>query len=464
PYGFGFHLEALIFFVRGGRQTATLLKEAMMIGNIKMNQNKKKESQQTKISRRSFLKKAGVAFTTVGGLDALSVFKSRISASAIPTIQGGRKPRVVVVGAGAFGGWTALHLLRSGAQVTLIDAWGPGNARASSSGETRVIRAIYGSDQIYVKMVARSFHLWWENEKRWHQKLYKRTGALWMFQKDSEFVRASLPFLRNEGLDFEELPLVEAGRRFPQVDFRGVKWVFFEKEAGYISARRSCKVVLDAFLAEGGEYKLLSVKPGVVKGSRLHDVTLSDGSKLTADQYVFACGAWLGKVFSEVLGHLIRPTRQSVYYFGIPAGDHRFIEDRLPVWVDFGERIFYGIPADGRRGFKIADDTRGDPIDPTSDERKPSHEGFEIARKYFEFRFPGLKGAPLLEARACVYENTPDHHFIIDRHPGAENLWFIGGGSGHGFKHGPAVGEMVAEMVLGEKPLRPFFSLSRFSG
>lgn len=165
-------------------------------------------------------------------------------------------------------------------------------------------------------------------------------------------------------------------------------------------------MVLDTFIAEGGEYKQISVKPGVFKSDSLQNIILSDGSKLSADQYVFACGSWLAKLFPEVLGELIKPTRQSVYYFGTPAGDHRFLEDRLPVWVDFGERIFYGIPGDGRRGFKMVDDTRGEPIEPTSDERKPSHEGFEVARKYIEFRFPGLKGAPLLEARAHVFMRT----------------------------------------------------------
>src|SRR3954471_17951837 len=90
------------------------------------------------------------------------------------------RPHVAVIGAGAFGGWTALHLLRRGARVTLLDAWGPGNARASSGGETRVIRATYGPDRIYVQMVARSLQLWRENETRWRKPLYHRTGVLWM--------------------------------------------------------------------------------------------------------------------------------------------------------------------------------------------------------------------------------------------------------------------------------------------
>lgn len=417
---------------------------------------------QKKISRRAFLK-TGLLFSCISSpVQALTFFKRKKPVGPPLIGSPATMPKVVVVGAGAFGGWTALHLLRKGARVTLVDAWGPGNQRASSSGITRVIRAIYGKDQIYVKMVARSQQIWRQNEKRWKQKLFTRTGALWMLQNDDEFVRASLPFLEKYGFKCDELSLTRAQRRFPQINFEGVKWIFYEEKAGYIEARRACKVVLDGFLAEGGKYLQLSVKPGTIKGNRLHDVILSDGSKLEADHYVFACGSWLGKIFPDLLGPLIRPTRQTVIYFGIPPGDLRFVDKNLPVWIDFGERIWYGIPGDGRYGFKIADDTRGDPIDPTTDERKPSHEEFKLARKYLELRFPALKGAPLLTALACVYENSPDHHFIIDQHPQAENLWIAGGGSGHGFKHGPAVGELLASSILGEKSLPDFFKLSRF--
>ncbi|MFQ5648930.1 MAG: FAD-dependent oxidoreductase [bacterium] len=422
----------------------------------------KTHQKKRKISRRSFLK-SGAALTSVGVFETGVILERLAAAPLVEPERRANQPHVAVVGAGAFGGWTALYLLRLGARVTLLDAWGAGNSRSSSGGETRVIRAIYGPDEIYVKLVARAVQLWRENEKRWNRTLYRRTGALWMFQHDDSFVTASRPFLTKEGFKLEDLSGQEAHKRFAQVNFDGVKRVLYEKEAGYLTARHACNVVRQGFLEEGGEYRQLAVRPGAMTGGELQNIQLSDGSTFSADHYVFACGAWLAKVFPKLLGHIIKPTRQTVLYFGTPAGDRRFVEDDLPVWVDLGQRIFYGIPGDGRRGFKIADDTRGEPIDPTLDDRKPSHEGFETARSYIEFRFPDLKGAPLLEARACVYENAPDHHFILDHHPEAHNLWLIGGGSGHGFKHGPAVGEMVAEMVLGQKSPEPFFSLSRFA-
>ena len=373
----------------------------------------------------------------------------------------GPRPSVVVVGAGAFGGWTALMLLRRGARVTLVDAWGPGNSRASSGGETRVIRGVYGKDRIYTAMAKRAFELWHENEARWKKTLYTRTGALWMVADSGEFVRDSVPLLREFGFPYEEISTAEARRRYPQIDFAGIEWTLLEKEAGYLLARRSCADVVEGFLAEGGAYREALAGPVEIAGGRLPGIALSDGTRLTADVYVFACGPWLARLFPDVVGDRIEPTRQEVFYFGTPGGDARFSERHLPVWVET-PRFFYGIPGNERRGFKISDDARGAPFDPTSGDRTPSAEAIRTAREYLARRFPALSGAPLLESRVCQYENSPDHHFIVDRHPEAGDVWIVGGGSGHGFKHGPALGELAAGNVLGERPTEPTFSLSRF--
>jgi glycine/D-amino acid oxidase-like deaminating enzyme len=368
---------------------------------------------------------------------------------------------VIVVGAGAFGGWTALMLRRRGARVVLVDAWGPGNSRASSGGETRVIRGVYGADRIYTAMARRAFELWHENETRWKKALYTRTGALWMVADEGEFVRAALPFLREFNFGYDELTPAEAAKRYPQIAFDGIRWALLEREAGFLFARRSCADVVDGFVAEGGEYRQGQAAPGEIAGGRLSGVALSDGTRLTADAYVFACGPWLPKVFPALLAKRIEPTRQEVFFFGTPAGDPRFSETQMPVWVET-PRFFYGIPGNERRGFKIADDTRGPAFDPTSGDRAVSAEGLKSAREYVARRFPALASAPLVESRVCQYENSTDHHFIVDRHPEAANVWILGGGSGHGFKMGPAVGELGAGNVLGERALEPFFSFARF--
>ncbi len=375
-------------------------------------------------------------------------------------VAGSRHSSVVVVGAGAFGGWTALSLLRRGANVTLLDAWGPGNSRASSGGETRVIRAVYGADAVYVAMVARAFELWRENERRWKRRLYRRTGALWMVAGSGDYVRSSIPILREKGFAFEELSAAQASKRYAQIRFEGLDWALYEKEAGYLLARQACAQVLEGFLAEGGRYREAVASPGEIASRRMIDLRLSDGTQLSANTYVFACGPWLGKLFPEALGNFLESTRQEVFYLGTPAGDPRFGEGSMPVWIEV-PRFWYGIPGNERRGFKIADDTRGARFDPTDGDRQPSPEAVKAARDYATMRFPALAGAPVLESRVCQYENSPDHHFLVDRHPEAENVWLVGGGSGHGFKHGPALGELVAGNVLGERPLEPLFSLRR---
>jgi monomeric sarcosine oxidase len=377
------------------------------------------------------------------------------------TAASAKKPHIIVCGAGAFGGWTALHLLRRSARVTLLDGWGPGNARASSGGETRIIRGTYGPNGIYVQMAARALQLWRENEARWGRKLYHRTGVLWLAGGDDAYEKAAVPLLRQAGLAFEELAPQEAGKRFPQINFEGVNWAILEHDAGYLTARLACQTVLDGFLREGGVYRQLEARPGEIARGVLDGITLSDGSRLAADHYVFACGPWLGALFPGLIGGRLQPTRQEVFFFGAPPGDERFLEEKIPAWIDYSLPVFYGIPGNEGRGLKIADDRRGPAFDPTWGERMPSTEALRAARAYLHFRFPGMKGAPLLESRVCQYENTPDHHFILDRHPNAQNVWLAGGGSGHGFKHGPAVGERMAEMVLGARPVDPFFALSR---
>jgi glycine/D-amino acid oxidase-like deaminating enzyme len=189
---------------------------------------------------------------------------------------------------------------------------------------------------------------------------------------------------------------------------------------------------------------------------------LSDGARISADRYVFACGPWLGKMFPQTIGNLVRVTRQEMFFFGSPGGDPRFDDHHLPVWAEHRDRFHYGIPANHGRGFKIADDTRGPDFDPTYGDRTVTAASLHAIREYLALRFPGMKDAPLVESRVCQYEQTPDAHFIMDTHPRSENVWLLGGGSGHGFKHGPVIGEMMAELVLKGAEPKPYFRLARF--
>jgi len=373
------------------------------------------------------------------------------------------KPHIAVIGAGAFGGWTALHLLERGARVTLLDAWGPGNSRASSGGETRIMRGAYGPDRPYTEMAARALHLWAKYERRWKRHFLHRTGVLWMAAgRDDTFERRSMETLRAAKIRFQELSPVQMKERWPQINFEGIEWGIFEPESGYLGARSSCQAVVDAFVTDGGKYRQAAVTEP--ESAHPRGISLSDGSRLKADGYVFACGPWLGKLFPRTIGNLVRPTKQDVFFFGTPPGDDRFSDRHLPVWGDHYGSFRYGIPGSGRRGLKVADDTRGPDFDPTTGERIISQETLKDIREYVAFRFPALKNAPLIETRVCQYEQSPDSNFIIDRHPVLENVWLLGGGSGHGFKHGPALGEMMAELILKDGEPDEIFRLARFRG
>jgi glycine/D-amino acid oxidase-like deaminating enzyme len=267
---------------------------------------------------------------------------------------------------------------------------------------------------------------------------------------DDSYESAALPVLKDAGIRFEKLSATECGARWPQMNFDGVSWSVYEPDSGFLAARRACEAVLDAFLKTGGQYQQAQATPGHITANRMEGITVNQGDTIKADSYVFAPGPWLGKVF-PLLASSITPTRQEVFFFGTPAGDVRFTEEHLPTWIDGGKRPFFGVPGNHWRGFKIADDTRGSAIDPSTMEREISEEKLSAARAYLRMRFPALADSPLLESRVCQYENSTDHNFILDRHPEAKNVWVVGGGSGHGFKHGPVMGEMVADAVLETK-------------
>jgi len=313
-------------------------------------------------------------------------------------------------------------------------------------------------------MAARALQLWQEHQARWNRNLLQQTGVLWIITTTShEYERGSLDVMREAGTPYEELTQPEIRKRWPQINSEDALWGIYEPDGGFLRARLACQAVVEAFVAQGGEYCQAAVLASDLENGVRGGLQLSDGSSLLADQYVLACGPWLGRLFPRTIGPRIRATRQEVFFFGSPAGDSRFSAGDLPVWADHSRRFIYGIPANHGHGFKVADDTRGPEFDPTSGERNVSEEGLQIIRDYVGFRFPGLKGAPLLETRVCQYENSPDDHFILDRHPSAENVFIVGGGSGHGFKHGPVVGEIVAEMVMEEEEASPIFRLSRFA-
>jgi glycine/D-amino acid oxidase-like deaminating enzyme len=375
---------------------------------------------------------------------------------------------VAVVGAGVFGAWTAYRLQQSGKRVALIDAYGPGNSRSSSGDESRIIRMGYGADQIYTKSAWHSLEIWKDLFARTGESLFHKTGVLWLEHEGDPYPKTSFETLVALGIPAEQLTISEMRTRHPQISTEGICGAFVEPESGVLLGRRVVQAVVREAIKCGVEYFQEAVSAtGVSPLTHAHDahaantldrLTTSGGEGISAGAYVFACGPWLPKLFPNLLGDLIHPTRQEVFYFGVPPGT-RFKPPALPTWIDFKEEA-YGLPDVEGRGVKVAIDRHGEPFDPESDDRVTSSEGLAGVRRYLTRRIPGLKDAPVSESRVCQYENTSNGDFLIDRHPEFENVWLLGGGSGHGFKHGPFVGEYVAARIEGkDEGIEPRFSL-----
>jgi sarcosine oxidase len=365
---------------------------------------------------------------------------------------------VAVIGAGVFGAWTAYQLARSGQRVVLIDAYGPGNSRSSSGDESRIIRMGYGADEIYTRSALRSLQLWRELFARVDQPLFHRTGVLWLAQKGDPYPVKTAETLRMVGVPFESLTVAEVGRRYPQLGLERISWALLEPQSGVVIARRAVQAVTFVATKTGVEYLQDAVRKPNGSGL-LNEITTAGGRRISAGNYVFACGPWLPAIFPDLLADRIQPTRQEVFYFGAPAGDQSFTEPALPTWIDFKDEA-YGLPDLDGRGIKIAIDRHGAEFDPDTGDRMVTSEGLAEVRQHLARRLPALKDAPVTETRVCQYENTSNGDFLIDRHPLFENVWLVGGGSGHGFKHGPVVGEYVAARIAGSREgIEPRFSL-----
>lgn len=365
---------------------------------------------------------------------------------------------VAIVGAGVFGSWTAYLLQRAGAKVVLIDAYGPANSRSSSGGESRIIRLGYGPDEIYTRSAQRSLKLWREFfQQTSTARLFRRTGVLWLGHETDHYCEATLSTLQKVGANCARLTRDDLTNRYPQLELGSVHWGVLEPDAGILMARQAVQAVCSAAQAEGATY----VQQAVIwpqPAKQLDSLSTTSGESIHAAKFVFACGPWLPKLFPSLLGDLFYITRQEVFFFGVPPGDQRFNAGVLPAWIDFNDLV-YGIPNVDNRGFKLAIDAHGAEFDPDSGERVVSSEGVAAVRRALRKRLPAMSNAPVLETRVCQYENTSNGDFLIDTHPEMSNVWLVGGGSGHGFKHGPVVGEYVVRMLSGG-PQESRFSLA----
>jgi monomeric sarcosine oxidase len=367
----------------------------------------------------------------------------------------------VVVGAGVFGAWTAHHLLAAGHRVTLIDALGPAHGRASSGGESRLIRGAYGKDALYTRMAAESLPQWQALGARSGTPVFAPCGVLFFFAGEEPYFRDTLAAHRELGLATEVLAAADMQRRFPIIDFTGLACGLFEPQFGALMARRAVRTLVDEFVRAGGTYVQEAVDPPAEDEARLDEIRLESGESIEAERFVFAAGPWLPRLFPDAVGARIRPTRQEVFYFAPPSGDRRLLPDAMPGWAEFrGGDMVYGLPDLDGRGVKFAHDLHGPQVDPDTQDRRPSESALAEIVAYRDRRFPLLRGAAPTGAEVCQYENSSSGDFLIDFHPRLANVLLVGGGSGHGFKHGPQVGRYAAARLFGDIAPEPRFSLA----
>ena len=367
---------------------------------------------------------------------------------------------VVIVGAGSFGASLAWLLACAGERVTLVDQFEPGDRRATSGGETRLIRCSHGADAEYTAMARRSRTLWRELEAECGDELMVECGVSWFAHSEQGWEAASERAMREQGIPCERLDVAEAARRFPS--FRGddLAFVLHEPEAGVLRAQRAVQALAAQAAAHGATIVRGRAQGGSDPLSSRSDsggsvpltVALQHGARIEGDVVVWACGGWLAGLFGGLVKLTV--TRQELLFVdGGPA----WRAPGVPGWVDY-DRAMYGTADLDGLGVKAALDIEGAPLDPDAPlDDEPTTE--PAVRAYLRDRFPALEHAPLAEARACRYELTPDSHFIAARHPEHANVWLLGGGSGHGFKHGPGMAERVAAAIADGEPLPERFGL-----
>jgi sarcosine oxidase len=337
----------------------------------------------------------------------------------------------VVVGAGVFGASTARELARRGWDVSIVEQYTSGNVRSGSGGDTRLIRFSHGDVDWYTLMARRALQLWLELQEETGMKLFEPVGVAWFETGEDDFTRRSEATLRRLGIPCERLTPEEAQRLYPSLGGDDLRSVLFEPDAGVLLARRATRCLVRNLIVETGR-------------PTPQDPPLSD-------VVVWACGAWLPGLFPGLVQQRI--SRRDVFFAGVDGS-----WTGTPGYCDYDGQ-YYGHGELGGLGMKVAYDGPGAEIDPDELERLPDPASEAFARSYLARRFPALAGAPLIGFRVCQYDLTPDSHFLFDRHPEHPEWWLLGGGSGHGFKHGPALAEYVVDCIEGGREPEPFHAL-----
>ena len=408
------------------------------------------------MDRRTFLRRSGLgagSLAVAGGVGGLLTPRPASGAEGAPgVIRRGRQQHVVVIGAGAFGVWTAYHLQQMGATVSLVDLYGPGNSRSTSGDETRGIRTAYGDRIMWTDWASQSIQRWKAFDEEFSpgmgDPIYYDTGDLILRAEMDDFLQQTRATWEKLGIAHEVLDVDEVARRWPQFGLEGIGVGLYEPVAGVARARAAVRRVAQIVQNRGASLQLGRAELGDQAGGRISEIVLGDqGERVGGDLFVFALGPWFPKQFPEFMGPRMRIPMGVVFYYGTPPGDQRFSHPNIPSWNFPGVTGWADLPRD-QRGFRVRSGGKpGD--DPDTSVRWVAEEFHARSRTILSERFPDMADAPILETRACHYESTVTRDWIIDRHPGLDNVWIAGGGNAEGFKFGPMLGELIAGRVIG---------------
>jgi sarcosine oxidase len=368
------------------------------------------------------------------------------------------KHDVAVVGLGAMGSQAALELATRGLRVVGFDRHRPPHTLGSTHGKTRIIREAYFEEPLYVPIVQRAYELWRRLEERSGARLLTVTGGLMLGAPDSDVVGGARASAVEHGLPFEDLSAREVRERFPAYAVPDDHVAVFEPRAGFLEPEAAVEATLRLAAEAGAELRfdepVLELDDGVLRTA---------AGAYAADRAILAVGAWLPELAPELAG-TFSVARQPLLWLDPPERG-LFTAERFPIFVWEWEPgwAFYGFPDTGG-GFKVAVHHHGERVTAEAVDRALRPEDEETIRGLVRRYFPAGDG-PLREAAVCLYTNTPDEHFVIDRLPGEERVIVASPCSGHGFKFSPAIGELLADLATGEEPrfdLTPF-ALGRFA-
>ena len=464
------------------------------------------------LRRRDFIKVAGTGagMLLIGGR-ASAENAAATEKSGTAAVHTGRSPEIVVIGGGIWGSFTAYHLRKSGAKVTLVDAYGPGNGRSTSGDESRGVRSSYGDrvgtqGELWMLWARESMKRWIAFDEEWGRdlrlNLFHVTGDLILRDEWDNFQLRCKLWWDKHKIPYAILSPDDVHRSYPVMSLDDISAILYEPDAGVVRARRAVHAVAAAFEKLGGEIVIGRATPSKVVNGRLEEIALDTGTTLRADTFVYAVGAWLGKTFPDLFAKKMRVPIGYVCYYGTPIGDYRFTYPNLPSFNFPGVTGWPALPVDNR-GFRVrgseraptppqtvanaganssagasgamqnpntsAVDTGSNAAnaagprqsgqaqadvppqqqDPDTSDRWANQERLDGSRRFVAHRFPLLKDAPIAQTHACHYEITSSGDFIVDRHPQMTNVWIAAGGNAEGFKFGPKIGDYVAQRVLG---------------